>query len=260
MVGTFRILPQPSAHREIFAWSHGARNAVAPAHQMVPFWYCSIVVWRTWSNKGDIADVRLRLHGPQPKTYVYCPRDAVELVGIAIAPELASLALNIVNHEVAGQIIDWTDDRFANALALAGKRAHVDAIADAMARPVIKAVADNSSDNVDYAIRMIRRMRGTGSLGAIRQRVGISERQFRSRFKDRMGISAKGYSRLLRANALIADADRSISPSWADLSHKYGFFDQSHMINELRELTGRTPVRLDFERRREFPHPKADSE
>lgn len=257
MVGTFRILPQARGHREIFAWSHGVRDAVAPAHRMVPFWYCSAVIWRTWSRDGETADVRLRLHGPQPETYIYSPRDAVELIGIAIAPELASMALNLANHEVAGQIIDWTDERFADALALAGNCAHPDAIADTMARPVLRAVAGNSSDNVDHAIRMIRRMRGTGSLGAIRQRAGIGERQFRSRFKDRMGISAKGYSRLLRANALIAEADRSISPSWADLSQRFGFFDQAHMINELRELTGQTPARLDFERRREFPPPKA---
>jgi methylphosphotriester-DNA--protein-cysteine methyltransferase len=221
---------------------------------MVPFWYCSIVIWRTWSSSGDIADVRLRLHGPQPYTYVYSPRNAVELIGIAVAPELASLALNIANHDVSGQIIDWTDERFADALALAANGEHLDAIANAMARPVLRAVADNSSDDVDRAIRMIRRMQGTGSLSAIRQRVGIGERQFRARFKDRIGISAKGYSRLLRANALIAEADRSISPSWADLSHRYGFFDQAHMINELRELTGLTPARLDSERRSEAAH------
>jgi len=258
MVGTFRYLPQTNSHRGIFAWSHGVRDAVASAHQMVPFWYCSLVVWRTWSSKGDIADVRLRLHGPQPQTYVYCPRDAVELVGIAIAPELASLALNIVNHEFAGQIIDWTDERFAGALDFAGTGAHTNAIADALGRPVYGAIADSSSDDIDYAIRMIRRMRGTASLAAIRKRVGIGERQFRARLKDRIGISAKGYSRLLRANALIAAADRSVNPSWADLAHEFSFFDQAHMINELRKLTGRTPAQLDFDRRREFPHPTAD--
>lgn len=252
MVGTFRILPQPCGHREIFAWIHGVRDSVAPPHRMVPFWYCSVVVWRFWSSNGDIADVRLRLHGPQPETYIYSPQDAVELIGIAIAPELASLTLNIVNPELAGQITDWTDERFADALALASCSAHPDVIADAMARPMLRAIADTSGDNIDYAIRTIRRIQGTGSLGAIRQRVGIGERQFRSQFKDRIGISAKGYSRLFRANALIAEADRSTSPSWADLSHQYGFFDQAHMINELRELTGRTPARLDFERRREY--------
>ncbi|AWW73694.1 hypothetical protein CD351_04535 [Erythrobacter sp. KY5] len=251
MVGTFRILPQVRGHRDIFAWSHGVRGTVASAHRMVPFWYPSIVIWRTWSSDGAIADIRLRLHGPQPEAYTYSPQDAVELIGIAIAPEVAALVLDVANHEVAGQIVDWTDERFAEALAFARGGAGSNAVADAMARPMLKALSDTDSADIDHAVRLIRRARGTGSLGAIRQRVEIGERQFRARFKDRMGISAKSYSRLLRANALIAEADKTISPSWADLSHRYGFFDQAHMINDLRELTGRTPAQLDFERRSE---------
>ncbi|MEO1220017.1 MAG: AraC family transcriptional regulator [Pseudomonadota bacterium] len=260
MVGTFRILPQGGGHRDIFAWSHGIREAVAPAHRMVPFWYSSVVIWRTWSSVGDISDVRLRLHGPQPETYVYSPQDAVELVGVAIAPELASLALNIANHEVAGQVFDWSDKRFAGAMAFAMRGADSNAIAEALVRPVLRAISDNAMFDIDHAIRLIRRSHGTGSLSAIRQRVGIADRQFRLRFKDRIGISAKGYCRLLRANALIAQADRSTDPSWADLSHRYGFYDQAHMINELRELTGRTPARLDLERRKESLHQKTESD
>lgn len=251
MVGTFRILPQAHCHLGVFAWGHGVRDAVASAHQMVPFWYSSIVIWRSWTDPGRIADIRLRLHGPQPKTYVYSSQSAVELIGIAVAPELAPLALNMSNHDISGQIIDWTDERFADALDLAGTSATPDVIAGAIARPVLQAVADNSIDNIDFAIRMLRRMRGTGSLSAIRQHVEIGERQFRARIKDRIGISAKGYSRLLRANALIAEADRQVSPLWADLAHRFGFFDQAHMINELRELTGLTPSRLASERRGE---------
>lgn len=251
MVGTFRIQPLSLGRREIFAWSHGDRNAVAPPHRMVPFWYSSVVIWRSWSDDGNISDIRLRLHGPQPKTYFYSPRGAVELFGIAVTPELSSMVVGIANHEIAGQIFDWPNDHFDHALALAKHGAHANTIVDAMALPVLKTITKDQNTDIDHAIKIIRRTQGTPSLRKVSERIGLGSRQFRARFKDRIGISPKAYSRLLRANALIAEADQITNPSWSDLSHRYGFFDQAHLINELRELTGQTPARLDSERRME---------
>ncbi len=251
MVGTFRLLPLPSAGRDIRAWRHGVPNAKAAAHRMVPFWYPSIVIWREWTVFGEIADVRLRLHGPQPTPYFYVPMKPTELIGIAIAPELAQHALGISNDDCAGQVIDWKEGRFEEALLLAARGSPVASIAEAMARQILSVSADCPKDDIDYAIAMMRRTRGIATVSAIRDRIGLSERQFRTAFKDRIGVSAKGYSRLVRVNAIIERADQVSTPDWADLSHRYGFFDQAHMINDLRSLTGQSPAVLDIERRAE---------
>ncbi len=218
---------------------------------MVPFWYLSLVIWREWTVSGEIADVKLRLHGPQPNPYFYAPQRPTELIGIAIAPELAQNALGISNEDCAGQIVEWQNDNFDNALHLANRGAQVDAIAEAMARPVLDMTTDVVNGNIDLAVAMIRRMRGTASLRAIRERIGLSERQFRTGFKKRVGVSAKAYSRIVRANAVIAQADQTKIPDWAALSYQYGFFDQAHMINDLRSLTGRSPALLNIERKAE---------
>ncbi|MCK0127603.1 helix-turn-helix domain-containing protein [Erythrobacter sp. F6033] len=251
MVGTFRHLPLLNNAPNVWAWCHGVPNETAAPHRMVPFWYLSLVIWREWTVSGEIADVTLRLHGPQPNPYFYAPRRPTELIGIAIAPELAQNALGISNDDCAGQIVEWQDDDFDNALLLASGGRQVDAIADAMARPILNMITDIPSGNVDLAVAMIRRTRGTASLRAVSDRIGLSERQFRTGFKKRVGLSAKAYSRIVRANAIISQADRTDTPDWADLSYQYGFFDQAHMINDLRNLTGQSPAILSIERKAE---------
>ncbi len=223
----------------------------AAPHRMVPFWYISVVIWREWTVSGEIADVRLRFHGPQPNSYFYAPKRPIELIGIAIAPELAQKVLGISNEDCAGQIIDWQSSDFGKALRLASCGSQVAAIAEAMAQPILNMTADLGKSDVDLTVAMVRRVGGTAPLHAIRERIGLCERQFRLRFKERVGLSAKAYSRIVRANAVIAAADRTETPDWAALSYQYGFFDQAHMINDLRSLTGRSPALLNIERNAE---------
>lgn len=251
MVGTFQLLPLPNASASLRGWCHGRPGEVSSPHRMVPFWYPSVVIWREYSTDGKIADVRLRLHGPQPETYVFAPETSVELIGIAIDPEQFGKMWNVSNAELAGYIGDWSGPSLSRALGIACQGVAASVVAETMADAVTPTLVEQRRDEISYTIALIRRMRGTAPLRAVRERVDLSERYFRTQFKDRMGISAKGYSRLLRANALVANADRSTEPNLADLSYQYGYFDQAHLTNDLRQLTGRSPRRLLLERRAE---------
>ena len=255
MVGTFRLLPLPDTPPTVQAWCHGVPGAVSSPHLMVPFWYPSIVIWREWAQNGEVANVRLCFHGPQPKAYVFKPESSVDLIGIAFAPELAQRMLGVSNTELAGQIIDWCDTRYDYAVGLASRGSDASHVAEVMANAVLHGSDERATDEIDHeiehAIAIIRRTQGAASLRAIRERIEISERRFRTRFKDRIGTSAKEYSKLLRANALVGCADRQGNPNWAALSQRFGYFDQAHMINDLRKLTGLSPVRLLAERQAE---------
>jgi AraC-like DNA-binding protein len=44
-------------------------------------------------------------------------------------------------------------------------------------------------------------------------------------------------------------ADAEPEPAWADLAYDAGYYDQAHLIREVRALSGLTPVRLHAERR-----------
>lgn len=73
----------------------------------------------------------------------------------------------------------------------------------------------------------------------------LSNRQFERVFKDRIGLSPKFYSRLVRfANAWILK-EASPTLSWTKIAHHCGYFDQIHFIRDFKEFTGTNPSQIE---------------
>lgn len=80
---------------------------------------------------------------------------------------------------------------------------------------------------------------------AVRQvadRVGLTPSTFNRRFRSAVGLSPKPFARVQRLQRLLRaiDVDRA---DWASAAADAGYFDQPHLINEFRALTGVTPAR-----------------
>jgi AraC-like DNA-binding protein len=76
---------------------------------------------------------------------------------------------------------------------------------------------------------------------------GYSERQLRRRILASSGHSPRRLARIARMQALFA-AGRG--ESWARTAADFGFYDESHMINDIRALAGATPQAILEERTR----------
>ncbi len=61
-------------------------------------------------------------------------------------------------------------------------------------------------------------------------------------------MSPKLAARLIRFDRVVRAADAEPEPAWADLAYDAGYYDQAHLIREVRALSGLTPVRLHAER------------
>src|SRR6185436_21146188 len=73
--------------------------------------------------------------------------------------------------------------------------------------------------------------------------LGISTRQLERRFKDRVGISPKLFSRMQRFQRVF----RAIGggrPDWARVAVECGYHDQAHLIRDFRDFAGETPAVL----------------
>jgi transcriptional regulator GlxA family with amidase domain len=60
-----------------------------------------------------------------------------------------------------------------------------------------------------------------------------------ARFRDEIGLPPKAVARLLRFERA---GELAGTMPWAELAFECGYYDQSHLINEFRAITGRTPV------------------
>ncbi len=75
-------------------------------------------------------------------------------------------------------------------------------------------------------------------------RLGFSRQYLARRCKHLVGIGPKRLARIARFRRLLKLADAGPSGGWAGAAHTAGYYDQAHMIREVKELTGRTPGQL----------------
>ncbi|NED98026.1 helix-turn-helix transcriptional regulator [Phytoactinopolyspora alkaliphila] len=76
----------------------------------------------------------------------------------------------------------------------------------------------------------------------VADQAGLTPSTFNRRFRSVVGVNPKPFARVQRLQRLLRtiDGDRS---DWAAAAADAGYFDQSHLINEFRALTGVTPAR-----------------
>lgn len=81
-------------------------------------------------------------------------------------------------------------------------------------------------------------------MGEVAADLELSRRRLVEVFTAEVGMTPKRMSRVLRFGRLDALARRAETLDWAQLASACGYFDQSHLINDVRALTGTSPSRL----------------
>ena len=95
---------------------------------------------------------------------------------------------------------------------------------------------------VPFALQQLARPGCT--VGEVAASVQLSRRRFIQVFTSDVGMAPKHLSRVLRFQRACELARRAEAPDWCQLALACGYFDQSHMINEVREFAGTTPMGL----------------
>jgi AraC-like DNA-binding protein len=73
-------------------------------------------------------------------------------------------------------------------------------------------------------------------------KVGIGKRSLQRLFNDYVGVSPKWVIRRYRLHELIERAHSGQPSDWSQLALELGYFDQAHLINDFRKLTGFSPT------------------
>lgn len=75
----------------------------------------------------------------------------------------------------------------------------------------------------------------------VADRLGMTDRTLLRGFTERVGLPPKRFARVRRLQRLLAWIPRGEQIDWARAAAESGYFDQAHLINEFRALTGMTP-------------------
>jgi AraC-like DNA-binding protein len=95
---------------------------------------------------------------------------------------------------------------------------------------------------VPFALDQLARPRVT--VGEVAAGLQLSRRRFIEVFTTEVGMTPKRLSRVLRFQRATRLARRIDNPDWARLARACGYFDQSHLINDIGEFTGTSPRQL----------------
>ena len=85
---------------------------------------------------------------------------------------------------------------------------------------------------------------GAVTISDLAAELGWSHRRLIARYRDAVGLPPKMVSRIVRFERLAALLACDPRTDWADAAAACGFFDQSHLSREVRELADITPTEL----------------
>lgn len=229
-------------------WIHGWPGSASAPHLMPSHWQTSLGFRRDTGPDGRVSACELIVLGPTDTPYLYEAPAGRELIALRLHPEACARLTGFEPRPLNGEKVEpdgdmlWLD----NARRLAERGASASEVGSALAAATSRRLAgfDPGHDSAAFAARMIRRTGGRVRMDRLADHLGMPERTLRRRFAQSVGVTPKRYARLVRLGALIAAADRSASPDWAELALRHGYTDQAHMSQEMLRLTGLAPSRL----------------
>jgi AraC-like DNA-binding protein len=170
-------------------------------------------------------------------------RGQSEGMQINIAPPAAAALFGISMHELARRIVPLEDvfpgDHLVERLAEAGDwESRFDLLEATLGARL--ADAPPLHDDAARAWLRLAETHGTLRVEALCEELGWSRKRLAARFRELVGLPPKTVARLLRLDRAIELASSGVA--WAEVAHACGYFDQSHLVNEFRQITGVSPT------------------
>jgi AraC-like DNA-binding protein len=97
---------------------------------------------------------------------------------------------------------------------------------------------------VEESLRLIHTNSGALHVRDLLDALTISERQFERRFTQAVGLTPQVYLRVKRFNEAIRLIKTRRLARLTDMASALNFFDQSHLIHDIRTFSGMTPTSL----------------
>jgi AraC-like DNA-binding protein len=93
----------------------------------------------------------------------------------------------------------------------------------------------------DFAVAAFHRDPASARVEPVQRASGCTPAQFIRRFEQAVGLTPKRFARVLRLGVLLPGLVRCGPRDWAQIAAGAGYFDQSHLIREFRQLAGMAP-------------------
>ena len=203
---------------------------------------------------GDVPRTRL----PHRSAWVVGPRAQplfiekevrdCDIVAIRLVPWVANQVLGTPASELRDSMVDL--DEFWGS-SVDETRERLDAATDPHARLAIveRAVAARVTrrgaqfEESALAQQLCRAAEGNprATVASLATQHGLTHRRVIEIFDNAVGLKPKAFYRVRRLRRAFQLTDASPRLSWTTIAHRCGYYDQAHLINDFRQMTGILP-------------------
>lgn len=176
------------------------------------------------------------------------PSDATSVGFIAVRFRPGGFAdfIDVPLVHLADRSVTATDLWGRDALAVEDQLAGAEQLEDRFAIVVAFLRARLASRRREPIAPVIQRVVASGGRIPVRRlaaELGCSERRLQRVFVEQIGSSPKQFARLVRFHAA-CKLIRGSSMALAQVAAECGYFDQAHLVHDVREFAGETPSQL----------------
>lgn len=94
---------------------------------------------------------------------------------------------------------------------------------------------------IEFAVNKILSSPNQMSIEHISNKVGYSQKHLIKLFKDNVGLTPKGFLKIIRFQKAIGEIAAAKITDWTGIAYESGYYDQAHFINDFKAFSGYTP-------------------
>jgi AraC-like DNA-binding protein len=243
--GTMREFAVPAALREhvahVMSYEETLPPGVEAVERVLPDGALRLIF-----DLGD-GPPDARVAGPSTRPVLLTMRGHLHGLSVTLRPGAALALFGASAHELAERVVPWADLVGAAPRALGERLAEArdDGARAAMLLDTLHALLrDTDADDrhrARLAAAQFQRAGTPRSVRAVADGLGIGERRLQQIFRAHVGLAPRTWGRLARLHQCLRLLRARSRPAWPEFALAAGFFDQSHLVNEFRGLSGLTP-------------------
>lgn len=167
---------------------------------------------------------------------VFWPVAIYQLFGL---PALDNTNRDDAAHAVLGMAASELQQRLGNAHSFQERVQIADQF---IANQSFK--AQPAAEPIEVTANEIVRNYGVCRIDCLVRQTGLGIRNFQRMFQQRVGVSPKVFSRIVRFESALKAKAVSPQTSWTTIAHEFGYHDHMHMVHDFRLLSGETPTNI----------------
>jgi AraC-like DNA-binding protein len=192
----------------------------------------------------DLTDRDSAVVGTMTRPLILPPSGPYTMVGVRFNPGRAAAFLRVPLAEITDAQIPldaiwkgWSDSVIERPDFIA-----------ILETELLRRLDPDRDRRVDAAIARIVQESGNVRIDPLAREIGISRQHLARQFLHHVGVSPKTFARVIRFRKL-TESLNARTEGWADVALEHGYYDQSHLIADFRELAGTTPDAFQFSNR-----------